>query len=210
MARILINNEATTVENGLNTWGKLLDWADRASAGRGLLVTAARLDGVDEPSFREAAFAITPLNKVATIEFDAIEPAALVAASVNEARDGLAGLRKHTLEVARRFRGTRVANANQGLAELTQGLGTLVALIDTLGGALGIRIEALAANGRPIVALIDDLGQPLVAVGEAQAQEDWVTVADILEFDLEPALGHCEPLFDALTAVTTPQPQPSH
>jgi hypothetical protein len=122
----------------------------------------------------------------------------------------LVGLRKHTLDVARRFRGTRVANANQGLAELTQGLGTLVSLIDTLGGALGIRIEALNANGRPVVALIDELGHPLVAIAEAQAQEDWVTVADILEFDLEPALGQCEPLFDALSAATTRQAQPSH
>jgi len=208
MARILVNNEATAVENGLNTWGELLDWADRASAGRGQLVTAARLDGVDEPSFRDPAFAATPLELIATIEFDAIAPAALVAASVDEARVGLAGLRQHTLEVARRFRGTRVGNANQGLAELTQGLGTLVSLIDTLGGALGIRIETLAVNGRPVVVLIDDLGPPLVAIAAAQAQEDWVTVADILEFDLEPLLAQCDPLFDALLAVT--QAQPSH
>jgi len=208
MARILVNNEATAVENGLNTWGELLDWADRASARRGQLVTAARLDGVDEPSFRDPSFAATPLERVATIEFDAIAPAALVAASVDEARDGLAGLRQHTIDVARRFRGTRVGTANQGLAELTQGLGTLVSLIDTLGGAIGIRIETLAVNGRPVVALIDDLGPSLVAIAASQAQEDWVTVADILEFDLEPALAQCEPLFDALSAAT--QAQPSH
>lgn len=204
MARVLVNNEATTVENGLKTLGELLDWADRCSAGRGQLVTAVRLDGVDEPSFRDETLAGTPLETVATVEFDAVDPAALVAESVSEAREGLTGLREHTLDVARRFRGTRVANANQGLAELTQGLGTLVSLVDALGGALGISLEKLTANGRPVVGLIDDLAQPLVAIGQAQAQEDWVTVADILEFDLEPALAGCEPLFDALSTLTRP------
>ena len=209
MARVLVNNETTTVENSLKTLGELLDWADRASAGRGQLVTAVRLDGVDEPSFRDETQAGRPLETVATVEFDAVEPAALVAQSVEDAREGLAGLRQHTLDVARRFRGTRVANANQGLAELTQGLGTLVSLVDTLGGALGISLETLTANGRPVVAVIDDLAQPLVAIGQAQAQEDWITVADILEFDLEPALACCESLFDALSTLTR-QAHPTH
>jgi hypothetical protein len=204
MARVLVNNEAATVENGLKTLGDLLDWADRASAGRGQLVTAIRLDGVDEPSFREESLAARRLDDVATIEVDAVAPAALVAESVDEAREGLTGLRHHTLEVARRFRGTRVANANQGLAELTQGLGTLVSLVEALGGALGIPLETLSADDRSVVALIDDMAQPLVAIAEAQGQEDWVTVADILEFDLEPALSRCEPLFDTLSSLTQP------
>jgi len=209
MARVLVNNEAATIEIGLKTLGDLLTWADRASADRGQLVTAIRLDGVDEPSFRDAAMAQTPLDDVATIEVEAVAPADLVAESVSEAREGLNGLRQHTLDVARRFRGTRVVNANEGLATLTQGLGTLVALLEALGGAIGISLGALSVKDRPIVSLIDDLAQPLVAIGEAQAQEDWVTVADVLEFDLEPALGRCEPLFDALTSLTC-QPQPIH
>ncbi len=209
MARVLVNNEATAVENGPKTLGELIDWADRASADRGQLVTAIRLDGVDEPSFRDNALAATSLDGVATIEVDAVAPAALVAESVAEARAGLAGLRQHTLEVGRRFRGTRVANANQGLADLTQGLGTLVSLLEALGGALGLSLETLSVNGRSIVGLIDDLAQPLVAIAEAQTQQDWVTVADLLEFDLEPALGRCEPLFDALSAMTR-QTQTTH
>lgn len=206
MTRVLVNNEATSVESGLKTLGELLDWADRASAGRGQLVTAVRLDGVDEPSFRDQSLADTPIDSVATVEFEAVDPATLVADSLEEAREGLAGLRQHTLDVGRRFRGTRVAHANQGLAELTQGLGTLVSLLDTLGGAMGIPLEALNSDDRPVLAVIDGLAQPLVAIAEAQAQEDWVTVADILEFDLEPALACCEPLFDALAALTRQTP----
>ena len=204
MARVLVNNEATSVENGLKTLGELLDWADRSSAGRGQLVTAVRLDGVDEPSFRDEILAGTPLDAVATVEFDAVEPAALVAESVAEAREGLAGLRPtRSWSLAgsaapgsptptRVWRNSRRAWARWSPSSTR------------LGGALGISLEKLQANDRPVVALIDDLAQPLVAIGQAQAQEDWVTVADILEFDLEPALAGCEPLFDALSTLTRP------
>jgi hypothetical protein len=209
MARVLVNNEATPVETGLKTWGELLSWADRTSAGRGQLVTAVRLDGVDEPSFRDETLASRPIEALATVEFDAASPADLVTESLDEGRAGLNGLRDHALEVARRFRGTRVGYANQGLAEFTQGLATLVSLVETLGEALGLPIETLAVDDTPVAALIDAMGEPLHALGQAQAQEDWVTVADILEFDLEPALARCEPFFDAVGTLSR-QAQPTH
>jgi hypothetical protein len=209
MARVLVNNEAAVVENGLKTWGELLSWADRTSAERGQLVTAVRLDGVDEPSFREDSLAARPLESVATIEFDAASPADLVTQSLDEGRAGLNGLRTHALDVARRFRGTRVGYANQGLAEFTQGLATLVSLVEALGEALGLPIDRLSVDDTPVTALIDAMGEPLQALAQAQAQEDWVTVADILEFDLEPALARCEPFFDAVATLSR-QAQPTH
>jgi hypothetical protein len=45
------------------------------------------------------------------------------------------------------------------------------------------------------------LAEPLTPLAEAQRACDWVTVADILEFDLEPALAQCEPFFRALAEV---------
>lgn len=201
MARILVNNEAQTIKSAVNTWGELLAWADRMSASQGRLVTAVRLDGVDEPSFRGSDLAARGLDDLGTVEFETASPGSLVAESIDEALSGLDGLQRHALDVGRRFRGTRVAFANQGLAELVHGLRTLVALVEALGGAMGMPIEALAFDGRPAMALIEDLGQPLAALGEAQAREDWVTVADILEFDLEPALGRCRPFFSALATL---------
>ena len=209
MARVLVNNEAAAVESGLKTWGELVAWADRASAGRGQLVTAARLDGVDEPSFREPGLAARPLDTVATVEFDVASPADLVEESLAEGRDGLNGLRSHIREVAGRFRGTRIPFANQGLAELTQGLATLVSLIEAVTNALGMPLDSITVDGTPIVAVIDGMTDPLVALGQAQSQEDWVTVADVLEFDLEPALARCEPFFEAVAALTR-QTHPTH
>ena len=201
MARLLLNGEAQTLETAQKTWGDLLAWADRTSADRGLLVTAVRLDGVDEPSFRQPEFMARPLEAVSVIEIDAASPASLVADSLGEALAGLDGLRTHATDVARRFRGNRLAVANAGLAELTQGLGTLVTLVDAVSGAMGIAIDSVVLDGRPAFSVIEDLGQPLTDLTAAQQQQDWVTVADILEFDLEPAISRVAPLFSALASV---------
>jgi hypothetical protein len=209
MTRVLVNSQPRQIESGLKTWGDLLAWADRTSAEAGEVVTAVRLDGVDEPSFRDLALAGRGLDALAVVEMDVTTPAALVAASLDDAVSGLAGLRRHTVDVASRFRGTRIAFANEGLAHLTQGLGTLVSLVEALGGAMGVPLEGLEFEKRPAHELIEALGAPLAALGDAQAHEDWVTVADVLEFDLEPALGRCEPFFTALAHVAR-QAQVSH
>jgi hypothetical protein len=201
MARLLVNDEPQTAGNAHETWGDLLAWVDRYSADRGLLVTAVRLDGVDEPSFRERGLSDRTLAAVGVIEIDVATPASLVAESLDEALSGVAGLRTHALDVARRFRDSQLAFANTGLAELTQGLGTLVTLVDAVSGAMGIAIDRVTLDGRAAFSVIDDLGQPLVALTEAQTQRDWVTMADILEFDLEPAISRVAPLFAALAAV---------
>lgn len=201
MARLLVNDEPQSVGNVHETWGDLLAWADRFSAERGLVVTAVRLDGVGEPSFRCSRLSDRTLEGVAVVEIDAATPASVAAESLKEALAGVAGLRSHALDVARRFRGSKLAFAHTGLAELTQGLGTLVTLVDAFSGAMGRAIDRVTLDGRPAFSLIDDLGQPLVELTEAQHQQDWVTVADILEFDLEPAISHVAPLFTALAAV---------
>ena len=201
MPRVLVNDEPQILGNAHETWGELLAWADGFSADRGLVVTAIRLDGVVEPTFREGGLSDRRLRAVAVIEIEALAPARLLSESLDEAISGVAGLRTHALAVARHFRDSRLAFANTGLAELTQGLGTLVTLADAVSAAMGIALERVTLDGRAAVSRIEELGQPLAELTEAQKQPDWVAMADILEFDLEPAISRLAPLFTALAAV---------
>ena len=203
MPRVLVNNEPQDVDERLKTWGELLAWVDHQVAGGGQLVTAARLDGVDEPSFRDPSQATRPLTEWAVVEVDVATPASLVTESLQEALDGLASLRQYAVTVADRFRGTDLGSANRGLGELSQGLQTLVGLIEALGGAIGVGLDTFQWEGRPRSGLLQEIAQPLTPLAEAQLAGDWVTVADILEFDLEPALAQCEPFFRALAAMAS-------
>jgi hypothetical protein len=184
MGQLLVNDELHIVESAHETWAELLDWADGVSAGRGLLVTAVRVNGVDEPSFRRLARS----NR------------ALSAESLVAALSGLAGLRAHALDVARRFRDTRVAVAHSGLAELTHGLGTLVTLVEAISRAMDVAGDEVTCQGRSAFGPVEDLGPPLEELADAEHRQEWTTIADILEVDLEPAISRVAPLLTALAA----------
>jgi hypothetical protein len=210
MTRLVVNNETRSVDAALKTWGELLDWVDQGCAVEGQLVTAARIDGVDEPSFRDPEHSSRRLADLAVVEVEVSTPADLVTDSLREALDGLNSLRRFTVVTSQRFRGEDIPFANQGMAELTIGLRTLVGLIEALGSAIGVRLEALEWKAVPLTSLLDEIGKPLEDLAVSQASEDWVTVADILEFDLEPALARCEPFFHALADLASRAANRSH
>jgi hypothetical protein len=200
MQRLIVNKQDVTLDSGAKTWGELLAVLDTTCHAEGRVVTAARLDGVDEPSFREPSVSKRPLDAVAVIEVDAETPATLLAEAIGEASSGLEQLCRHALAVGRQFRGHDLAPAQQGLFELVQGLQVLTSLIATVSAVLQTDMNSLMWEGKPISSLLDGLGRHLESLIDAQQREDWLTVADIVEFDIEPALRSCRPLLNALSA----------
>lgn len=200
MQRLIVNNQDITLDSGAKTWGELLTALDTSCHAEGRVVTAARLDGVDEPSFREPSLGGRSLDAVAVIEVEAETPATLLAEAIREASAGLDQLCRHALDVGRHFRGDDLGPAQQGLLEMVQGLQVLTSLIATVSAVLQTDTGTLMWEGKPIASLLDGLGVHLESLIEAQQREDWLTVADIIEFDIEPALRSCQPLFGALSA----------
>jgi hypothetical protein len=200
MPRVMVNNEEVAWDPAAKTWGDLLARLDDACHAQGCVVTAARLDGVDEPSFRSPAAGDRLLGGLSVVEIDAQPPASLLADAIREAGTGLDRLCAHALDVARRFRGRDLAQAQQSLLALVQGLQVLTSLVATIGIVLQTDLGSLLWNGRPASSLIDGVGSHLEALIDAQQREDWITVADIVEYDVEPALRACGPLFEALGA----------
>jgi hypothetical protein len=196
----MVNNEEIAWDPAAKTWGDLLARLDDACHAQGCVVTAARLDGVDEPSFRSPAAGDRLVGGLSVVEIDAQPPASLLADAIREAGTGLDRLSAHSLEVARRFRGRDQAQAQQSLLALVQGLQVLTSLIATIGLVLQTDLGSLLWDGRPASSLIDGLSAHLEALIDAQQREDWITIADIVEYDVEPALRACRPLFEALGA----------
>jgi hypothetical protein len=203
MPRLMVNNEEIAWDPAAKTWGDLLARLDDACHAQGCVVTAARLDGVDEPSFRSEAAGGRLVGGLSVVEIEAQPPASLLAEAIREAGTGLDRLCAHALEVARRFRGNDLAEAQQALLALVQGLQVLTSLIGTIGLVLQTDLGTLIWNGRPASSLIEGVGTHLEALIGAQQREDWLTVADIVEYDVEPALRDCGPLFEALGAAAS-------
>jgi hypothetical protein len=203
MPRVMVNNEEIAWDPAAKTWGDLLARLDDACHAQGCVVTAARLDGVEEPSFRSAAASERLVAGLSIVEIDAQPPASLLADAIREAGTGLDRLCAHALDVARQFRGRNLTEAQQSLLALVQGLQVLTSLIATIGAVLQTDLGSLRWNGRPVSSLIDGVGTHLEALIHAQQREDWITVADVVEHDIEPALRACGPLFETLGAAAS-------
>ena len=195
MTRVIVNEEPHQPDAGAKTWGDLLAGVDDASHSAGRVVTGVRLDGVDEPSFRDAALLGRPLTNLAVVEVETAAPEELLADTVREALSGVDSLSAFAFDVSRRYRGSDLQAAHQGLLELVQGLQVLTSLLGTMAAVLRTDLRTLVADGQPVAPLVETLGTHLETLIASEEAQDWLTLADVIEYDIQPSLVACRSLF---------------
>lgn len=202
MARIFVNDVAEGLDSTPRTWGELLSALDQRLSAHGHVVTAARFDGVDQPSFRDPGVTAREVATVERIEIDSTSPINLVISCLGDATGAMERLCEGTVTLADLFRGHDLAAANRGLGELGENVRALVQLIDALRGPLGIDVDRLLWDGRPVPEHLAELATLVQSIITAQESHDWLTVADIIEYDMEPALRRWHAILLALRTVT--------
>lgn len=103
-------------------------------------------------------------------------------ANLAHARAYAENVRRATERVAALLRSARIEEANDLFAHTLDGLNVLVITIDGSAGLLGSEFAASlpAANAEA-----ETWVQTLI---DAQESQDWIRVADVLEYDVSPAL----------------------
>ncbi len=199
MAAIYLNDVPQEFDSTPKTWGDLLDRLDARAAESGVVLSAARFDGVDEPSFREPSVIARPLNELRRVDVETAMPSAFLRECLLEAIPGV----QATAEQARRlgdiYRGRDVSSGHEGLKSLAAELGATAVLADMLAGPLAIDLTAVSVEGVTAAQHLQQLGTTVDALVAAQESQDWVTVADVLEYDLEPAICRWAALLTMIT-----------
>jgi|WetSurMetagenome_2_1015567.scaffolds.fasta_scaffold123071_3 hypothetical protein len=188
MERVLVNGVEESTFGACNHWGELLEHLDQSAAGDGKVLTAVRFDGVDQPSFRDPVEASKRLDTLLVVEAEAVAPGALLDISIGEAVAAARGLAAGAERVGAGFRGFDVSRASQDLQELAQGIGTLVAVSQAIAQAVGLPLEGVGQPGRTGADLVASLSSQTDELIKARESGDWITVADIVEYDLAPLL----------------------
>lgn len=203
MPRLLVDGAALDLT--AETWGQALDVIDRQLADRGHIVTDVRFDGIDEPAFREPRVVEQALGDYATVEVQSGTPDSLMQRCLADAADSIEPLCQAASAIGEDFRGFDIGAASAGLVELADGMSTLIAI----AGAANIaaRSSDAAGGGRaeaahPIGLLAEELTGFIDALLEAQQAQDWITVADILQYDVEPALRRWAPVFHSVVGTS--------
>jgi hypothetical protein len=95
------------------------------------------------------------------------------------------------------FREVDTGAGNYGLAQLARNLKALIVLVQSLRGPVAAIDPPLGAV-LPSESDVETLGSWLEALVAAQAGQDWLTVADVLEYDLAPTLRTWMEQFEVL------------
>ena len=198
MATVLLNGTAFVPGTPSPSWGPLLAAVDRHVAPTGEIVAAVRFDGVDEPGFRDAAVLDLVLGTEVIVEIDTLQPQALLGEVLDEASRSLPAVAASACELASVLRGTEVAAAARGLGQLAESIGNLVQLVVAAAAARGRSLETLETREGPAMPLLRALDAPLLPLLEAQRAGDWITVADILEYDVAPLMPRFDAVLDSL------------
>jgi hypothetical protein len=188
MLQVFVNDMPQTIEVPAGTWGDLLKNLEEQVADKGLLLTMARFDGVDEPSFRDPEVTARRLSDVARVEVETATPGAFLRQCLLETIGPLDQAAEMAARLSAVYRRPEVSHGHEGLSRLANELSSLISLVAILGGPLEIDLGALTANGVTVAEQMDEFGAAIDALVAAQESEDWLTVADVLEYDLEPAI----------------------
>ena len=198
MATVLLNGSAFIPPTPVPSWGPLLDAVDSHVAPTGEIVAAVRFDGVDEPGFRDAAVLGLVLGHELIVEIETLHPRVLLGRVLDEASASLPVLAASCGELAAVLRGAQVEAAVRGLGQLAQSLSNLVQLVAVSAAARGLALENLQTADGPALPVLRALDAQLTPLLEAQRAGDWITVADVLEYDIAPVMPTFDAILDAL------------
>ena len=199
MPQIFVNDVLRPVEPPPATWGDLLASLDEQAAGQGVLLTIARFDGVEEPSFRDPAVTARRLSDMVRVDVETAAPRVFLRQCIVDSIRPLEHAAARAVALSAVYRGHDVAAGHEGLTALASELHDLTSLAALLSGPLQIDLPAFAADVQD-VPHVDALANSLTALVAAQETADWLTVADVLEYDLEPAIRRWAALLDAVAA----------
>jgi hypothetical protein len=203
MPTVLLNGTTFADIDQARNWGPLLTAIDAHVAPSGEIVAAVRFDGVDEPGFREDAVLIRPLGHELIVEVETLSPRELLDRVLDEGRSSLPQLEHSARELAQGFRGVRVEAASLGLAQLAESLMNLLSLVVAAAEASGVSLDTLQTADGPVAPVLTSLDAALAPLLDANGARDWITVADLLEYDVAPILRRFDGVLDALRLAAT-------
>lgn len=182
MSMCTVNGLEYQTQAGLETWGQLLDALEQGDGPARIVVTAVRFEGVDEPSFREASVLARDLGTAQGVDVDTCAAGKLFASAIETAREGLGPLAVAARQTADAFRSHDLPRAHRGLADFVLTLQTLAKLTAAVSD-VGRACDAVdpEAQGTELLERLRVVLESLVA---SNMSEDWISVADVLEYEM--------------------------
>jgi hypothetical protein len=180
---VTVNETEIDVPDDISTWGDLLNWIETDFLRAGQCITHVYMAGSEAYNYRDQQVCCQDLNSVGTIaihsgDFDKVVNESLAELDI-ELREALAGCE----EVVRLLENRKEPEAYERLAQLLDSIRLFFAIFSE---DLGWSEPLDAENSRPeLSAVLERALKQLIA---AQENRYWVSVCDVLEYEISPIL----------------------
>lgn len=204
MREIHVDGQPFAAGQGAGTYGELLAVLDPAMAGQSRIVTALRVNGVEEPAFRDEAVLARPLAPGDRVEVGTRPVQGLAHDALADAVRLMPAVSEAATQLGEQLARTAAPDDASALAELAEGLTLLVTLVQAAEAwADAARVPRAAWLGAHVV----EVGRCIDTLNDAQRNGDWIAVADALAYDLAPAIDswhtHLTQALDAFPGTST-------
>jgi len=194
MSHLILNGESAQIDSALHTWQDMLANLESLQLGRDDVIASVHFDGDEVTNFRDDEALGVDLATVGEIRIVAKSRSELTQNTIEEAEKYLQNLQAAAVQVAEAFRCQQLTQANAGLQQLLSGIKMFVALLRGLD--LYVSGIASAAN-ESIDEILDPMAATLQEQIKAQGHQDWMLVADILEYELAAQLTAFEEILNS-------------
>lgn len=190
MEQMILQGEATL--------GEVLEKLSKRITQLGRVITGIKMNEQPLTEGRQYDFKNFPISSVETIELSTVEPVKLALEALDSSKEHIAQLIKTSRRTAELFRLGDELEANNHYSRLVEGLRWLVKGFGAMTGMLSIDENEAVLNGKGLRYYQDELLAPVFdSMYDCQKREDWIELADLLEYELIPALEQWDGLVNA-------------
>lgn len=210
---ISLNNQKEDISTeGIQYFGQLMENLAKKAAEGGDTVLSVKLNGEDVTGKDRSHLEELPIQQVEELEIQTGDPKNLARSTLYSIADFHEQLLQEFKNTAELFRVGNGDRSNQSLLRCIDGLQVLMHSLESCRKLLGISFELLfipgddghkeenvAENRRKLFSIFDNMLQ-------AQTDQDWVLLADMIEYELIPALTDWRQIICSILKQTTSSP----
>lgn len=181
--QLTLNDNNIVIPPDLGTWGEVLDWLETSGLHAGQCITRVVMDEHEAVQYRTQDLCNQPLEAVGTVKVESGDFDTVVRESLSELEDELGRSLDATSEIVTLFENRQQEAAYRRLAQLLESMRLFVAILsEDLGW---VDDQQAGISTKEFSASLETALEQLIA---AQQNGFWVSVCDVLEYEIAPIL----------------------
>jgi glutaredoxin 2 len=181
MPQLEINGINLPVGPGIYNWEQLLRELETRHLKQNHVISSVHFDGTEILQFRDSEHLEKALHSISEVKVEAKPLQQMAEDALSEASRFSGSLQASLADIADGFRSQLIDQANSKLSEVLQGIKMYIALLEGIELSLTGQYKT---GSTQVEKITEEMGPSLESLIEAQDQQDWILVADILEFEL--------------------------